>query len=103
MARAGSGANLELRQPRGGETNHLAKQIRVGVFSTNARRFIISSVIGGSSVALRFATRPYRRITNDRRKPLARYGAMRARFASVFATPRRGTEPAARIFRVPTK
>src|SRR5271166_2197612 len=47
-----------------------------GVFSTNARRFIISSVIGGSSVALRFATRPYRRIANDRRNPLARYGAM---------------------------
>src|SRR5271166_5374148 len=47
-----------------------------GVFSTNARRFIISSVIGGSSVTLRFATRPYRRIANDRRNPLARYGAM---------------------------
>ena len=47
-----------------------------GVFSTSARRFIISSVIGGSSVALRFATQPYRRTANGRRKPLARYGAM---------------------------
>ena len=29
-----------------------------------------------------FATEPYRRISDDRRKPLARYGAMGARFAS---------------------
>ena len=29
-----------------------------------------------------FATRPYRRISDDRRKPLARYGAMGARSAS---------------------
>ncbi len=29
-----------------------------------------------------FATQPYRRISDDRRKPLARYGAMGARFAS---------------------
>src|SRR5580658_5613103 len=48
-----------------------------GAFSTSVRRFIISSVIGGSSVA--FAIRnpnPNRRIANGRRKPLARYGAM---------------------------
>ena len=42
-----------------------------GFFSTNARRIIISSVIGGSSVALRFATRPSRRTVNDHRKLLA--------------------------------
>ena len=29
-----------------------------------------------------FATRPYRKISDDRRKPLARYGAMGARSAS---------------------
>ena len=29
-----------------------------------------------------FATQPYRRISDDRRKPLARYGAMGARSAS---------------------
>ena len=53
-----------------------------GAFSTSARKFIISSVIGGSSVALTFATRPYRRIADGRRKPLARNSAMGARFAS---------------------
>src|SRR6185312_9861040 len=52
-----------------------------GVFSTSARRFIISSVIGGSSNQVGVATRPYRRITGGHReagRPLRRYGGARA-------------------------
>ena len=39
---------------------------------------IISSVIGGSSVALGIANRPYRTTANDRRKPLTRYSAVKS-------------------------
>jgi hypothetical protein len=48
-----------------------------GAFSTSARRFIISSVIGDSSVCVCDSQpEPYRITADDRRKPLARYGAM---------------------------
>src|SRR5580658_10082575 len=87
-----------------------------GAFSTSVRRFIISSVIGGSSVA--FAIRnpnPNRRIANGRRKPLARYGAMgsalRERLAPSLlhhqpghdrrARPRRGGYPTHQLVRAP--
>jgi hypothetical protein len=43
---AGLGANLQLHQSLGREADHLAQNIGVGVFSTSARRFIISLVIG---------------------------------------------------------
>ncbi len=46
-----------------------------------------------SSVALRFATRPYRRIGDDRRKPLARYSAMESALRERLATPPNGTRP----------
>jgi hypothetical protein len=42
----------------------------------------------GSSVALTFATDPTGEIAKDRRNPLARYGAMGARFASGLLHPR---------------
>jgi hypothetical protein len=49
-----------------------------GAFSTSARRLIISSVTGGSSVALDVATRSCRRIAGDHRKPLVRTGAIKS-------------------------
>ena len=76
MPRPSPGPHLQLHQPLGGEADHLAQNIRVRGLLHKRARFIISSVIGGSSVALRIATRPCRRIANDRRKPLARYGVM---------------------------
>ncbi len=47
-----------------------------GALSTIARRIMISSVVGASSVASSTATQRYPKIANGRRKPLARYGAM---------------------------
>jgi hypothetical protein len=44
---------------------------------------MISSVIGGSSNQVGVATRPYRRIIDDHRAPLACYGAMASRAASL--------------------
>jgi hypothetical protein len=76
MGRAGAAFNVQLHQALGGKADHLAKIIGVGVFSKSACTAILSSVIVGSSVALMFATQPYRRISDDRRKPLARYGAI---------------------------
>ena len=77
MLIAGSGAHFHLHQPLGGEADHVAKDIRVRPSSTSARKLIIWSVIGGSSVALRFATRPYRRTADGHpqaTRSLRRYG-----------------------------
>jgi len=76
MRSAGLGANLELHQSLSRKADHLAQNIRVG--GLLHKRAKVHHLVGhwGSSVALRFATRPYRRIANDRRKPLARYGAI---------------------------
>src|SRR5436305_1360259 len=41
--------DLQLHQAVGGKADHLPQQIGVRIFSKSARRFIISSVIGGSS------------------------------------------------------
>jgi hypothetical protein len=55
--------------------------------SPNARRFIISSVIAGSSVALRIATQPYRRIASDHRKLLPLSGSCRHRLVCLCSPP----------------
>jgi hypothetical protein len=67
-----------------------------GAFSTSVRRFIISSVIGGSLVAVVDSQpEPHRGTADDRRKPLARYGAiesaLRERLAPSGYTTRRDT------------
>jgi hypothetical protein len=49
IAGTGQAFDLKLHQPLGCKADHLAQQIGVGVFSKSARRFLISSVIGGSS------------------------------------------------------
>ena len=54
---------------------HLAQNVGAGGLLQDRMKVRHSSVIGGSSVALRQATQPYRRIANGHRKPLARYGA----------------------------
>ncbi len=77
MGGARLGANLEFHQPFGRKADHLAQNIRVG--GLLHKRAKVHHLVGhwGSSVALMFATQPYRRIANDRRKPLARHGAVK--------------------------
>jgi hypothetical protein len=80
VRRAGQRLDIDLHQPLGGEGDHLAQNIGVGVFSTSEGRFIIS-VAGWSS-----QRDPSPEIVGDHRKParsLQRYQA--ARFASGFA------------------
>ncbi|SRR5579883_2443304 len=75
-------------QPLGGETDHLAQNVGVGVFSTNARRFIISSVI--EVPRLRCDSQPdptgESPMTAASRSPLAT-APWRARFASGLLPP----------------
>jgi hypothetical protein len=70
---AGEGADLQLHQPFGGKADHLTQQVGVRVFSTSARRFIISSVIGGSSnqVGCRNPTLPTNHRWPQRSRPPA--------------------------------
>ena len=76
MAHPGPGAHLQLHQPLGGEADHLTQDIRVG--GLLHKRAKVHHLVGhwGFLGCVEFATRPYRKIANDRRKPLARYGAM---------------------------
>jgi len=46
----------------------------------------MSSVIGSSPVALEVATRSYRRVADDHRNPLTRYGAIEGALRERFAT-----------------
>src|SRR5689334_16217871 len=70
------GAPFEFAVALGGKTNRLAQNIASGVFSTNARRFIISSVIGVPRIRLARQPDP------TREPPMAtasaRHGAERA-------------------------
>src|SRR5215218_73256 len=66
---AGQRTNLQLHQTLGGKADHLPQKVGIRVFSTSARRFIISSVIAGSSVAVEFATQPYRWFAMTTAKP----------------------------------
>src|SRR5580700_4586515 len=76
-----------------------------GVFSTSARRFIISSVIGGSSNQVGVATRPYRRITGDHReaaRSLQRYrGALPSGFATAELHHHLGRDPIPSADKIP--
>ncbi|MDG4897488.1 hypothetical protein P9272_28470 [Mesorhizobium sp. WSM4976] len=81
------GTNLQLHQPLGGKADHLAQEIGIGVFSTSARRFIMSSVIGGSfESGWCQQTDPSGRTSMTTAMPLARYGAAEGALASGFAT-----------------
>jgi hypothetical protein len=81
MSGSGKRFHLQLHQALGGEADHLAQQVASELFSKSVRRFMISSVIGGSSNQVGIAIRPYRRIIDDRpqaARSLQRYG-LRAR------------------------
>ncbi len=88
--------DLQLHQPLGGGPQ-LSRRSRSTseVFSTSVRRFIISSVIGGSSNQIGVATRPYWEIVDDHReagRPLPRYWRARVRATSLRRTaPLQGT------------
>jgi hypothetical protein len=50
VGRSGQRPDHGLDQPLGGKDEHLARHVGATVFSTNARRLIISSVSAGSPV-----------------------------------------------------
>ena len=81
----------------GGEADHLAQEIRVG--GLLQQRLKGHSLVGHCWVlgCVDFANRPYRRTDDDRRKPLARYGAMgsarRERLAPALLHHHRGHDP----------
>src|SRR4051812_9028413 len=62
----------------GSEFPPLPRTLPSGAFSISARRFIISSVIGGLSVRLGSALQPYRTSSMTAAKPLARQRAVGA-------------------------
>ena len=77
VRRASPGAHLQLHQPLGGDGDHVAKNVGVG--GLLHQRAKVHHLVGHRrflGLRLRFATRTYRKTTDDRRKPLARYGAM---------------------------
>ena len=77
VRRAGLGADFHLHQPLGGEGDHIAKNVGVG--GLLHQRAKVHHLVGHRrflGLRLRFATRTYRKTADDRRKPLARYGAM---------------------------
>ena len=76
---AGPRANLHLHQPLGGEGDHLAQNVGVG--GLLHKRAKVHHLVGHwrfLGLRLQFATRTYRKTANDRRKPLARYSAMKS-------------------------
>jgi hypothetical protein len=66
MSGSGKRFHLQLHQAMGGEADHLAQQVAWELFSKSVQRFMISSVIGGSSNQVGIAIRPYRRMIDDR-------------------------------------
>jgi hypothetical protein len=66
MSGSGKRFHLQLHQALGGEADHLAQQVASELISKSVRRFMISSVIGGSSSQVGIAIRPYRRIIDGR-------------------------------------
>jgi hypothetical protein len=66
VAGAGQTFDLQLHQPLGRKADLISRSRSAsGVFSTRARRFIISSVSVAPRIWLVFATRPYHRIIDD--------------------------------------
>jgi hypothetical protein len=93
MSGAGPPLARRFHQALSGKADHLAQETGVGPFSMSARRFIISSVISGSSVALSVATRSYRGITDDHRKRALVEGALREWLASAQLHHQLGHDP----------
>ena len=85
---ASSGADLHLHQPLGGESDHLAQDIRVGgLLHQRAKVHHLVGHRGFLGLRLQFATRTYRKTADGRRKPLARYSAMKSALRERLAPP----------------
>lgn len=68
IGRPGRAFEFRLHQPLGGKADHLVQEIGFRGLLHERSQVIISSVVGGSSIALACRNRSYRRIAGDQRK-----------------------------------